>query len=126
MTEPMSGERMACIRRSTNDGAISIGMQRDLLAEVDRLRAWKTEAMVVHAEWDETWIAAGRPGRLGGSKAVGVRQEIERLRAVEARRARVTEEIDGYRDSLDDHVTMDDFDRALATLRAGAEHEVGR
>lgn len=51
-----------------------------LLDEIERLRHWKAEAMQVHTEWEETWVAAGRPGRLGTSKAVGVRDEIERLR----------------------------------------------
>lgn len=51
-----------------------------LLDEIERLRQWKFEAMDVLSEWEKTWIAAGRPGRLGTSKAVSVRAEIERLR----------------------------------------------
>lgn len=45
-----------------------------VLDEIDRLRAWKAEAMVVLAEWDEVWEAAGRPGPLGASKAANVRK----------------------------------------------------
>lgn len=48
--------------------------------EIEKLRGWKAEAMDVLSEWEKTWIAAGRPGRLGTSKAAGVREEIERLR----------------------------------------------
>lgn len=49
--------------------------------ELERLRGWKAQAMTVLSEWEETWIAAGRPGRPGTSKAVSVRAELERLRA---------------------------------------------
>ena len=52
---------------------------RDIIAEHERLTAWKAEAITVLSEWEETWKAAGRPGRLGSSKAVGVRDEIQRL-----------------------------------------------
>lgn len=51
-----------------------------LLYEIERLRRWKDEALAVLSEWEKTWVAAGRPGRLGTSKAGSVRQEIERLR----------------------------------------------
>ena len=56
----------------------------DLLAEVRRLRDWKQSAMTVLSEWEQTWDEAGRPGKLGGSKAVGVREEIARLRVLSA------------------------------------------
>lgn len=55
-------------------------LMRDAADEIARLRAWKAEALTVLAEWEETWEAAGRPGRLGGSKAIAVRDEIDRLR----------------------------------------------
>lgn len=48
--------------------------------EIERLRQWKNEAMVVLAEWDLVWIAAGEPGRLGGSKARAVMQVLEERR----------------------------------------------
>ena len=51
-------------------------------AETEHLRAWKAEAMEVLAEWEKVWVAAGRPGPLGGSKAENVRRQIERNRAV--------------------------------------------
>lgn len=51
-----------------------------LIDELERLRRWKDEALAVLSEWEKTWVAAGRPGRLGASKAESVRQEIERLR----------------------------------------------
>lgn len=37
--------------------------------ELERLRAWKAEAMEVLGQWEQVWEAAGRPGPLGGSKA---------------------------------------------------------
>ena len=55
-----------------------------LRAEVDRLIAWKVEAMTVLREWEQVWVDAGRPGRLGCSKAAGVRAELARLRACNA------------------------------------------
>lgn len=153
MAEPMSDEQLAFLRKvhEMTPGSRSDLSKREvgeLLAEVDHLRAWKAEAMAVHVEWEATWQAAGRPGRLGGSKAVGVREEVERLRAAlaaaerdreqlgtladswmraasteEARLARVTDEIEGYRDSLDEHITVDDFDRAFTAIRAVAADE---
>lgn len=41
--------------------------------ELERLRRWQREAVAVLCEWEEVWIAAGRPGRLGQSKAGAVR-----------------------------------------------------
>jgi len=56
--------------------------------EIDRLRAWKAEALVVLAEWDEVWVAAGKPGPLGTSKAAGLQRLLPDLdhlrRAAEA------------------------------------------
>lgn len=40
--------------------------------ENERLRRWKAEATAVITAWDEVWEAAGRPGRLGESKAAAV------------------------------------------------------
>lgn len=54
---------------------------RELEAEAEQLRGWKAEARAVLGEWEQTWEAAGRPGALGASKAVSVREEIGRLRA---------------------------------------------
>lgn len=52
-----------------------------LLAEVRRLRTWKSEAMQVLSEWEQTWEEAGSPGKLGQSKAVALREEIAALRS---------------------------------------------
>ena len=49
-------------------------------SELERLRAWKAEAMVVLSEWEAAWEAAGRPGQLGSSKAAATTHEIRRLR----------------------------------------------
>lgn len=45
--------------------------------ELERLRAWKAEALIVLAEWEKVWEAAGRPGRLGESKATSVLRLLE-------------------------------------------------
>lgn len=38
-------------------------------AEVAALRGWKESAASLLSQWDEVWIALGRPGELGASKA---------------------------------------------------------
>lgn len=43
-----------------------------VLDELDRLRAWKAEAMTVLGEWEQVWVRAGKPGPLGASKAEAV------------------------------------------------------
>jgi hypothetical protein len=53
----------------------------DLIAHAMLLTEWKAEAMAVLSEWEQTWHAAGRPGRPGSLKAVAVREMIERLTA---------------------------------------------
>lgn len=50
---------------------------RCTLAEVERLRAWKREAIAVLTEWEEVWVAAGCPGVLGQSKPRAVRSLFE-------------------------------------------------
>jgi hypothetical protein len=42
-----------------------------LLADYDR---WKSETITVLSEWDAVWLAAGKPGRLGQSKAKAMRE----------------------------------------------------
>jgi hypothetical protein len=42
----------------------------------DRLEKWKAEAIEVLNEWDEVWQVLGRPGRLGSSKASGVKAAV--------------------------------------------------
>lgn len=49
-------------------------------AELERLRAWKAEALEVLTGWERVWEAAGRPGRPGSSKAESVRGFIEASR----------------------------------------------
>jgi hypothetical protein len=50
------------------------------LKEIDSLRRWKEEALIVLTEWDKVWEAAGRPGLLGASKASNTQALIECLR----------------------------------------------
>ena len=52
----------------------------DPTEELERLRAWKREAMIVLAEWESVWEAAGRPGALGASKASAVRRVVQAAR----------------------------------------------
>lgn len=56
-----------------------------LVRENERLNQWKREALVVLSDWEEVWEAAGRPGRLGSSKAKNVLHEVERLKDLNGR-----------------------------------------
>lgn len=61
------------------------GRDSDLMRLANALEAaqdWKAQAMRVLAEWDATYEAMGSPGRIGQSRAVALREEIERLRAL--------------------------------------------
>ena len=40
--------------------------------EIERLKRWKEESIVVFNEWEKVWTAAGSPGTLGASKAKAV------------------------------------------------------
>lgn len=90
---PMSDERLAEIEAIAYYAPSAVVEKAflDMLAEVHRLRRWQAEALAVHADWEATWEAAGRPGMLGRPKAEGVREEIARLRAT---LARVTDDSD--------------------------------
>lgn len=44
---------------------------------IERLQRWKDEGMRVLGEWEEVWVAAGSPGRLGQSKAEAVREFLK-------------------------------------------------
>lgn len=46
------------------------------LDEIDRLRRWKAEALIVLDEWEATWRTAGSPGRLGESKANAIARVV--------------------------------------------------
>lgn len=63
-------------------------MSAESSSEVDRLRAWKAEAMAVLDEWERTWEVAGRPGGLGALKARATADEIRRLQRLSTRRCR--------------------------------------
>ncbi|MGO2188224.1 MAG: hypothetical protein ACTH4Y_08260 [Microbacterium gubbeenense] len=68
------------LRASTHVHHTGADLIEQAADEVERLRAWKAEAKIVIADWEKTWIAAGRPGQLGTTYAASVRHEIERLR----------------------------------------------
>jgi hypothetical protein len=44
--------------------------------ELDRLRAWKAEALYIIEQWDKVWELAGCPGPLGSSKAASVAEVL--------------------------------------------------
>ena len=50
---------------------------KKLQHEVRELEAWKLSAMLVLGEWEKVWEAVGKPGRLGASKAVSVREYLD-------------------------------------------------
>ena len=52
-------------------------------SELEDLRRWKAEAMIVLAEWETVWLAAGCPGPLGSSKARAVARFIDDLLCAE-------------------------------------------
>ena len=49
--------------------------------ELERLRAWKAEAIEVLNGWEHAWEAAGQPGPLGPSKALAVATALEQMKA---------------------------------------------
>lgn len=49
---------------------------RAAVAEIERLRRWKAEATEVIVAWDDVWVALGRPGALGESKAVAALRTV--------------------------------------------------
>ena len=51
---------------------------KKLQHEVRELEAWKESAMMVLGEWEIVWEAVGKPGRLGVSKAVSVREYLDK------------------------------------------------
>jgi hypothetical protein len=50
------------------------------LNEIDFLRRWRAEAVQVLDEWERVWEVAGRPGRLGVSKACAVAELLDDYR----------------------------------------------
>lgn len=72
------------------------GIIYDAAAELRRLERWKSEALIVLAEWGKVHEALGSPGRLGEvSKAKAslaevkrLKQEVKDLRDANAKRAR--------------------------------------
>ena len=56
-----------------------VGMS-DTEEELERLRAWKRDALTVLAEWELVWETAGCPGGLGESKAKAVRRVVRSAR----------------------------------------------
>lgn len=68
------------------DDLISVPMapgENSVEREVMRLRWWKAEAIAVLDGWERVWVALGRPGPLGASKAAACEAEVARLRLVQ-------------------------------------------
>ena len=55
----------------------AVDLAYKLERERDKLQRWKDEAMLVLYNWDRVWVAAGKPGQLGDSKAASVRALLE-------------------------------------------------
>jgi hypothetical protein len=83
----------------------------DLTAEVERLRGWKASAITVISEWEDVWVALGKPGPLGASKAANTLAEVERLTAerdrlvISARESQAVAQ--RHREALARHLTPD-------------------
>lgn len=54
-------------------------LMREAADEIEQLRRWKGEALIVLEDWEKVWEAAGRPGAWGSSKAVSTREHVERI-----------------------------------------------
>lgn len=87
----------------------------DLLAEVDRLLRWKSEATEVLNAWEKVWVAAGEPGRPGESKAKATAAEVDRLR--DRLRAQVTA-VESLAEKIE--ATADQDEEAAASIGTSA------
>lgn len=76
MSNEISDERLAKLLDGHIDAAAAIGgtspAERDFsldhvdaFRELQRLRAWKGEAMLLLQKWRQVWLLLGRPGALG-------------------------------------------------------------
>ncbi len=52
-----------------------------LQQEVAGLENWKREATIVMNDWDTVWAAAGKPGKLGMSRAMATHDWIINIKA---------------------------------------------
>jgi hypothetical protein len=70
----------AALRRAAPSAAETLDAAAD---ELDQLRRWKAEAMVVLAGWDEVWEAVEKPGlaHIGRIKSEVCLEEIQRLQS---------------------------------------------
>jgi hypothetical protein len=50
--------------------------------KIERLMAWKAEAIAVLDRWEAVWVACGRPGELGQMRSDATRAEVERLTSI--------------------------------------------
>ena len=54
----------------------AVAIKKAQSAKIAELEEWKESAMKVLSKWDEVYEAAGRPGKLGGSKAEAVKRYL--------------------------------------------------
>lgn len=76
-------ERILSSLPNANQDQINVSLfdeVKKLQLEVRELEAWKKSAMQVLDEWEKVWEAAGRPGKLGASKAASVLALLPKLR----------------------------------------------
>ena len=52
---------------------------RNAAAELERLDAWKCEAMAVIGAWEKVWVALGEPGPLGALKSTNSLAAVQQL-----------------------------------------------
>lgn len=52
---------------------------RDAAIELERLDAWKREAMAVIGAWEKVWVALGEPGALGALKSTNSLAAVQQL-----------------------------------------------
>lgn len=65
-----------------------------LIAEVERLRRWKREAMLVMGDWEQLYETLGRPGMIGQSKAYGAASYVGRLQGENMRLRKQVESLE--------------------------------
>lgn len=71
MTEPWH-----CREIPNGNEPLIVCERENLQREVDQLQQWKREAIEIIASWEDVWVALGRPGSLGESKAVAALRTV--------------------------------------------------
>jgi hypothetical protein len=64
-----------------SDSALCTAEEHELLDEIERLRRWKAEAILVLNDWDSVWLSLDIHGQLGEKRSETVINYINELRA---------------------------------------------